>query len=334
MWRSKPALVPLAIFPACKTVSVPFRAVLSGPECELALLATPPRIDHNTTRRKTRRLTGSAGKCGMEGSTVNFSEDGGGRGRDAAGGKDVASCARFGQEDYERPDGGVFQAVQRQYASCATAGDGSQVGDAFTRSVDVCGTPDGAEPQPVLSEALRDPHWGEEGLLMNRGPPGNDWATFSPVDSSSRYHTTDASNWVQTIAESSEEEPTITSDTPGWQAFSLGGDVATTTTTSASWSETSASVGDSNAPATAGRKQSGNCGAGERDQTEPCATVYSRSCVTVFRECFTSAEGASNGRRGEEREGRPRPVTAECVGDWRCMEDNRCVQLYYKCGYC
>ena len=258
----------------------------------------------------------------MEGS-VGCNEGGGGCGKDTVGGLDLA----FSLGDGERSD--VIS--QRRCASSTTSET------VPTDLFGVGGTPNGAGPPQLLSEALKDSHWGEDdGLLMNRGTPSNDWATFSPVSSSSNCPTAEETsrNWMQTIAESSVENPAITSQndaavdvSPGWQAFSLGDELSAT---SLPWSEISAASTDTgNTPGSVNRTQSN-----EPYQTEPhdsCSIGGAdSSSVVVFRHCFIGGEGATDDRGdegrggGEGEKGREGPlVVATESSGWQCVRDDR-----------
>ena len=213
---------------------------------------------------------------------------------------------------------------------------GKYVNSLSAESAGAAGTTNGAGSDLFLPEALRNSHWGDEGGSTNRGTPSNDWATFSPMGAPSTRHEVDPSHWVQeTIAEGSGEDPTIpsTNDTsPGWEAFSLG------TCTSSLTDETSESGGD--APDTADRSlndtSSRHCRSNETELLDNGATT-AHHCVTVLRSCFTVAAHTSDCHtqggveRGSivAREGRPHLVAAECVGDWQCLRNDRCVHYFY-----
>jgi hypothetical protein len=242
------------------------------------------------------------------------------------------------------------------------ASSGSSTSGVFTAAAGTCGPPSAAESPLFLSEALTDSHWGNE-ALTSRGQPISDWATFSPVNSSSNHHSRDTLNWVQitsgdeptitgnkTTSESTSNVPTVDSrshqDTdstsPGWQAFSLGGDIASAFI---SWSETtpSGATGSSNTVGTTDRTRhptsDGCCSSDEPrevERAESCATATCRSrhqshhsCVTVFRECFASGQGPGDSRGREEREMATHPVAIEYEGDWRCLKDDSFAKLLW-----
>ena len=268
--------------------------------------------------------------------SVGCSEEGGGCGKEAAKAMDLA----FDAWSAGREDGGKLDGVS-QKDSYVISGTGDTAGAVPTDSVGVCGTPGGARPQLFLSEALNDSHWGEdEGLTMNRALPSNDWATFSPVNSSSSHHTVadTSGSWMQTIAESSEDNPAITSHndvgpdvSPGWQAFSLRGELAATSLSSCT---TLTPAGDGGLSLdTADRT-----GTNETYRNQPCASnsavttdYLCRSCVAVFRHCFTVEQRATSDRyRDRKREGREgekgsRVVATDCSSDWQCLRDDRYI---------
>ena len=309
----------------------------SGPEYESSdtheILATPTRKQLMTSvlaLQSALCLPSSLVRGGMEGS-VDCSEIGDRCGKEAAGAGDFAWLAAG------REDGGELLDLKHTYSSSAI---GKGAVDKLTDSLGLCVAPDGAGAQGFLSEALNDSHWGEdEGLTMNRTlPPNADWATFSPVNSSSSYHTAGTSrNWMQTIGESSEDDPAITgrNDTaadvsPGWQAFTLGSEP---TSTSLSLSETSALAGLS-------LDTHNRTGVNEPHRKEPrdsCSATtpdsVRHSCVSVFRHCFTEGHSGRGGGGGGEMG--PRVVATECVNDWQCLRDNRyIVSMLYTSGYC
>ena len=329
IWRSNPALVPLAIFPACTFVSVLFRSA-SGPECESSDTGI---VSHAHTQNKL--LTERCQQCASSKLGSGAMEDSvGGCGKEAAKARDLV----FDDWSACREDGLQLDGVSHR-DSYAISETGDTAGAMPTDSVGVCGTPGGARPQLFLSEALNDTHWGEdEGPTMNRALPSNDWATFSPVNSSSSHHAVadTPGSWMQTIAESGEDNPAITSlndvgpdVSPGWQAFSLRGELAATSLSSCT---TYTPAGDGGLSLdTADRTRSNEPHRNQPRDSNSAVTTDSlcRSCVAVFRHCFTGGQGATSDcyrvrkREGREGEKGSRLVAADCSSAWQCLRDDK-----------
>ena len=236
-------------------------------------------------------------------------------GRDMAIERDLAAVGWPSREDYEQAD--------------EELGEGSLVPGLLAESAGVQST---AEPSSLfLSEALRDSHWEDECLAMNRGPPSNDWATFSPS-----YQPPNTNHWVQsTIPESTEEDPAIYGNhavmdtSPGWQAFSLGGADSPTLSSKAL---TSTSVASSTLD-TADRSPHNMCtthcegtGTEVSDVSATAVNVTPAPCAAVFRCCFYDGrQRDGQGERGvSEREGSHcLLVAAECASDWQHLKNDR-----------
>lgn len=187
-----------------------------------------------------------------------------------------------------------------------------------------------------LPEAQIDAHWNNIGI-MNRDPPlseTNNWASFSPVTTSSNSHLMDTSHWAQNVTDctaNSGENPVINTDykcpdehtgvgdvSPGWQEFSLSGSYDT----SNSWFETVQSESDNadciHQPVQHTHRTDDTC---QTHTCDECTALphHHPSCVAVFRQCFTSHTVG---------EGVPQMVSSECVRDWKQIRDSRFAWQY------
>lgn len=262
------------------------------------------------------------------------------------------SSQRTGKEPMlpERLDGSEWPLGDSvKICSKASATDVQLIGDVFSRSMppSFSDTPtSGMKSKLLLSEALEGSHWAkkEEGSINKTTTPENDWANFSPVNSSTRHHhhhhlTIDTSNWVQTVTESSGEDPVIITDTstgaddglvdasPGWQAFSTGEEEASHTPTD--WHELSTNTGRERSLLTTADSDRSVVEPPVFNTVDSTDSLY-HSCATIFANSFTRGQQLltnDNDReqretcRAEKRENGAGHLSRDCDSDWQWIKD-------------
>ena len=219
--------------------------------------------------------------------------------------------------------------------------DGNLARGNLTAAVLEEGSSDTGEKAKLVSEAWTGPHWNSIGPIT-RGSSLNEnssWAVFSPVAKAPNSLSNDTSNWAQNLTLDSGEPPVVTSNnqtaiperespgvsdqvidvgSPGWQAFSFGGDGNTT------WSETvprdsdGATPDSTVQPLPSAHRTNDLC----QTQTPSVCTAsphHHHPPLSVFRQCFASS--VPQNTSGEEGD-YERPT--ECTRGWERIRNSRC----------
>ena len=218
--------------------------------------------------------------------------------------------------------------------------DGSLSRGNLSAAMSEDGASETGEKAKLVSEASTDPRWSSIGSITRGFNENSNWAIFSPVTTAPNSHSIDTSDWAQNLALNIGETPVVTSNnqtviperenpdvsvqvsdsgSPGWQAFSLGGDDSTT------WSETvprdrggtTPLCADSTAhPLPSVHRTDDLC----QIQTPSVCTASlhpHNPPLTVFRQCFASSVLHTG---GEERE---YEGPTECTRSWERIRNSR-----------